>query len=88
MTNREILLKKIGTYKFAVTDLHLFLDTHPNDAETLEKIAEYERKLKPLVAEYESKYGPLRWGRNISNSFMWIKKPWPWDTEDDADVCV
>ncbi|MBQ1615838.1 MAG: spore coat protein CotJB, partial [Ruminococcus sp.] len=36
MTKRETLLKKISTYQFAVLDLQMYLDTHQNDAETLE----------------------------------------------------
>lgn len=88
MTHREILLKKIGTYKFALTDLHLFLDTHPTDESTIAKIREYEKMLRPLVEEFESKYGPLRSNTDIQKSFLWIKDPWPWDTEDTTDVCI
>ena len=37
MTQREIMLKKIGTYKFAMKDLELYLDTHPGDEVALNK---------------------------------------------------
>ena len=81
MTERDILLKKIGTLKFAIVDIDLFLDTHPGDTETLRKRAVYEAQLMPLVKEYESKFGPLTKADNETNTWTWVKDPWPWDTE-------
>ena len=31
MTERERLMKRISSYDFAVIELHIYLDTHPND---------------------------------------------------------
>lgn len=81
MTEREMLLKKIGTYNFAITDVDLFLDTHPGDAAMLKKREEYSDLLLPLVKEYEEKFGPLTKAENDSNTWCWVKDPWPWDTE-------
>lgn len=83
MTEREILLKKISTYQFAVLDLQLFLDTHPNDKSIIEKMREYKDALKPLVADFEKKYGPLTKSRSNANHWNWIKSPWPWESEDE-----
>lgn len=84
MTEREMLLKKIGTYQFAVADMNLFLDTHPNDVSSLQKREEYLKELSPLVKEYETKFGPLTKKQNGANSWSWVKDPWPWDKEDNA----
>ena len=81
MTDREMLLKKIGTCKFAVTDIELFLDTHPGDTEMLRKRDEYLAQLRPLVEKFEEKYGPLTKDENAANSWSWVKDPWPWDME-------
>ncbi len=83
MTEREILLKKISTYQFAALDLQLFLDTHKNDKKTLEKMKEYRDAAKPLIKEYEEKFGPLTKSANNTNNWRWIKAPWPWESEDD-----
>ncbi len=84
MTQREIMLKKIGTYKFAMKDLQLYLDTHPKDEVALSKYEEYKAILKPLVREFEQKYGPLTVkSHDMMNKFLWIKNPWPWDIEED-----
>lgn len=83
MNEREILLKKIGTYQFAILDLNIFLNTHPGDGETLMKVREYRKLLTPLIAEYESKFGPLTKRANTGNTWKWVKDPWPWDMEDN-----
>lgn len=81
MTDREMLLKKIGTLKFAVTDINLFLDTHPGDTGMLRLREEYARQLAPLEEEYEKRFGPLTKAENTTNTWAWVKDPWPWDTE-------
>ena len=42
MTERDILMNKIATIDFALVDMHLFLDTHPNNTAIAKKISEYE----------------------------------------------
>lgn len=83
MTEREILLRKISTYQFAALDLQLFLDTHPNDRKTLDKMREYRKLAEPLIAEYEEKFGPLTKNMTSSNNWRWIKAPWPWESEEN-----
>ena len=56
MTKREMLLKKISTAQFAALDTQLFLDTHPGDEESVEKMKKYRDMAKPLIKEYEQKY--------------------------------
>lgn len=84
LTKREILLKKISTYQFAALDLQLYLDTHPNDADTIAAMNQYKMKLQPLLAEYEEAYGPLTKGITETNNWKWIKGPWPWESEADC----
>ncbi len=82
MTERDMLLKKIGTCKFAIVDIDLFLDTHPGDTEMLKKRREYTEQLMPLIKQFESKYGPLTKDENAANKWSWVKDPWPWDMEE------
>lgn len=84
MTEREILLKKISTYQFAILDLQMFLNTHPNDKKTLEIVSEYKKALAPLVEDYEKKYGMLTKRQSAEGNWhRWIKNPWPWENEED-----
>lgn len=81
MNDREILLKKIGTYKFAITDIDIFLDTHPGDTEMIALRNRYKAEVKPLIKQFESQYGPLTKRVNQTNTWAWVKNPWPWDME-------
>lgn len=84
LTEREILLKKISTYEFAALDLQIYLDTHPHDTAMIQKMNGFKEKLKPLVEEYEEKFGPLRKSMTSTNMWSWIKGPWPWENEEDS----
>lgn len=84
MTKRETLLKKLSTYQFAAHDLQLYLDTHPDDEETLEKMNRFKQQAKVLASEYEEQFGPLRKGVSEGNMWSWIKSPWPWENEEDC----
>lgn len=84
MTKREALLKKISTRQFAAHDIQLYLDTHPDDSEAIEKMNSFKEQVKPLVEQYENQFGPLKKGEEDANNWRWIKGPWPWESEDDC----
>ena len=72
------LLKKIMSLNFAINDLVLYLDTHPNDLRAIEMHNDYSDKLIVLTAEYQKLYGTLT-VNFMSNSWDWIDEPWPWE---------
>lgn len=79
--NKEGLLYNILMYKFALTELNLYLDTNPSDVNMLNLYNRYLSEEKKLCKEYENNYGPLTTdGNNLgTNSWNWIKSPWPWE---------
>lgn len=85
MKEREILMRKIASAEFAIVDLHLFLDTHPNNLAISKKIEEYEAKAHELRNEYESRFGPLLPSGNDGNRWAWISNPWPWDSSIEEE---
>lgn len=66
--------------QFAMWELHLYLDTHPEDIGALKLHSKYEEKYLKLKDEYEAKYGPL-YSNSGSPGVHWLKNPWPWDYE-------
>lgn len=76
------MLKKIRELEFAVTDLNLFLDTHPDCNEALELFTELSASLKSLKSDYQANYAPL-YARESSDSlpFAWVNSEykWPWE---------
>ena len=75
---REELAMKIKEYQFAVTDIALYLDTHPEDEKALCLHREYTRKLKELRDKYQKVYGPLTI-EYPCNKWRWLEEPWPWE---------
>lgn len=83
MTEREMLLKKLAAYSFASYDLHLFLDTHPNDSLNAKKLQEYRDKALELRKEYEENFGALLISQESGNRWAWIQSPWPWEVKEE-----
>ena len=81
ITNREDLAMQIKAYQFAVTDIALYLDTHPEDERALCLHREYTRRLKELRDKYQKVYGPLTI-EYPCNKWRWLEEPWPWERRD------
>ncbi len=85
MTDREKLMKKIASVDFAIADLNLFMDSHPNDTSIVQLLQKYSEKSNTLRKEYEDKYGPLTSENMEENRWGWISDPWPWDRTKGAE---
>lgn len=85
MSTRSELLKRIASYDFAIVELNLFLNSHPNDSATIAKLDEYINKSNKLRQDFESKFGPLTAVSEDGNRWAWISDPWPWDTTKEVD---
>ena len=73
------LMMKITELSFAMDDLRLFLDTHPDCREALVYYDEIQRQRRNAVDEYEAKFGPLGFYGNVDCSeWKWANGPWPW----------
>ncbi len=77
MINTKSSLKhRLMAVRFAIWDLHLYLDTHCNDEEATELIKKYMEKYCGLLKEYRCKYGPLT--ADEGHAEPWVKTPFPW----------
>ena len=73
-------LEELQAIDFAIVELNLYLDTHPNDLEAVKQYNELAKKSMQLKVEFEKKYGPLmNFGKSYSN-YPWDvdDSPWPW----------
>lgn len=75
--SKDKLLRRVSALQFAMYELRLFLDTHPDNMEAKEMMNAYRKKYEAVKAEYEKEFGPLT--LNGYNSDEWLKDPWPWD---------
>lgn len=75
---REDMLMKIKELNFAVVELGLYLDTHPEDQRALCLHRKYAKELKDLKDKYQKVYGPLTIYFPC-NKWRWLEEPWPWE---------
>lgn len=78
-TDKEAMLYKIMSLAFAITDLNLYLDLHPEDKEMFTLFKKYVDEKEKVCKEYERLYGPLEITGEM-NKFDWIDSPWPWNS--------
>ena len=77
-TARENMIHQIKSYQFAITELALYLDTHPDEERALCLHRKYTRELKDLKDKYQKVYGPLTI-EFPCNKWRWLEEPWPWE---------
>jgi spore coat protein JB len=79
---QEKLLHDIGVLSFVVTELSLYLDTHPTDRKALEYFRHYNRLANQARQEYSTKYTPLTIScvdTSECNDWQWALSPMPWE---------
>ena len=81
MNDEQALRRRISAVKFACWELHLFLDTHPNNCEAARKMEDYRRQLANLTQEFEEKFGPIGETSQDTSRWAWISDPWPSEKE-------
>ena len=82
MREREQLLRDIGMADFVLTELALFLDTHPHDRRAMEYFNHYNRIKNQMEKEFSQKYFPLNLRlTDCSKEWRWGEAPLPWEGE-------
>ena len=76
------LMRDVQTAQFALIETNLYLDTHPFDCEALKALEKYSEALADAIEKYEEKCGALFADSITDVPFDWVKKPFPWETED------
>ena len=80
MNDKKMLLSKIKKYDFALKELNLYLDTHPECRRALTMFKKYSELRINAIDEYERRFGPLTPDRSVSvERWTWIDDPWPWE---------
>ncbi len=64
---------------FAINELGLYLDTHPDDSEALTLYTRYVQLFQEGRSRYESMYGPLQQTAVTEVGYTWLNDPWPWE---------
>lgn len=76
---REELLTDVSALDFMLTDLNLYLDTHPDDCNALMYYHNIRSTYEKLKQQFTENFGPLTPNSTNSGVWNWIDNPWPWD---------
>jgi len=77
--DRDAKLFNVMCYSFAITDMNLYLDVHPEDRKALTYLKELIVEEEKAKKEYIMKYGPLNVCDTKGDKFDWINGPWSWE---------
>ena len=79
--SRERLLDIISKTSFALDDLRLFLDTHPDDEQALALFKKIWQNREDAKCQYNEKYGQINsYDQITGNKWSWNQKlPWKGD---------
>ena len=77
---KEKLMKIITRASFAIDDVKLFLNTHPNCQEALDYYQKAKKMREKAWEEYTDNYGPLS-AYDVADEdyWTWNKGPMPWE---------
>ena len=84
LSDKAKALKKIDEIDFAVHELNLFLDSHPENVKATELLKQYRKWREDAVNDYEQKYGDYICTVSdvkAETPWGWIKGPWPWEND-------
>ena len=73
-------LSEVQVLAFAVQELALYLDTHPEDTEALELYRQYQQLYQIVSQAYEREKRPLNHAApGQGDTYAWLDDPWPWE---------
>ncbi len=70
---------EIMALDFAIHELGLYLDVHPNDSEALELFNTYVKLSDEAKKSYQATNGPLTMATPMGSTYSWTEGPWPWE---------
>ena len=80
MSDRQQLLLRIQELSFTLDDLHLYLNTHPEDQNALSYYLQVQAQEQQAMQEYEYYFGPLTaQSAAAQGAWTWGQDAWPWE---------
>ena len=74
------MLHQLQALNFAISEIGLYLDTHPNDTEALDLFDQYVEMYEEAMQKYEQMHGPtFQMRAGIGGKYSWTEGPWPWE---------
>lgn len=73
-------LQELQTIDFVLVELTLYLDTHPDDQQSLAQFGQFQKRKTVLMQQFQALFGPLQEFGNsaVGQTWTWAEGPWPW----------
>lgn len=83
MNEQANMLTGIDSLGFAMIDLNLYLDLHPDDKKMIDVYNQYRIQKDELMKQYQNRFGPLLTNSDALKSYPWAwnQTPWPWENK-------
>lgn len=81
-SSRQQLMDTINQSSFAVNEMVLYLDTHPDDQEAMAYFQKQSCIRREAMKQYAQQYGPLTVDSiddTCNDTWEWMQQPWPWE---------
>lgn len=79
---REQLFHIINVSSFALDDLNLFLDTHPDCTDAITLYNQQKAIRTQAIREYTENFGPIdKYNVDTCQGWSWTETAWPWEGE-------
>lgn len=80
-TEKERDFLDLSRVSFAMHEMNLYLDLHPEDRKIQRLFNDYRKMFIEQEKKYEEKYGPISIYSNTleKSPFAWVKDTWPWE---------
>lgn len=75
------MMSRIRAVDFALNETVLYLDAYPDSVEAMKYYQKLVKERARLMDSYQGQCGPLTMYGNQSNSWDWIRGPWPWEPD-------
>ena len=80
MRNKDQMLWDIGIVSFVVTELVLYLDTHPRDEKAIQYFNHYNSMRQQMLKDFAIRFYPLTLdSAEACDQFAWGMAPLPWE---------
>ncbi len=80
-TKKEEIELRLYELDFAINDINLYLDLHPEDMKMFNKFKAYINEQNQLKEKYIELVGPLCLTDVTSTSYNWLSN-WPWEGDN------
>lgn len=80
LSDKQKLMRKIQDEAFALVDVMLYLDSHPDCKEALSYFKKHRAMKEKLVEDFEKTYGPITAEGVLSDDrWTWSTCAFPWE---------